>query len=775
VLGALDLQRGDLYRPAVVDAELSRYRGQLQARGYYEARVNDLPRLSDDGQLVDLTILVETGPTVLIRFEGDALPEREREALVPVARERSVDEDLLEDSKRRIESRLREQGYRDARVDYRRDDADETLTVAFTVTRGPLHRLAGIEIEGSAIEPDLRALLRLRAGEPFVDAILSADVAGMAELYRRQGFTGVAIDTTVTSTAGLDEGTRLVTARLTVGEGPRAVIGAVTFEGNRALDAETLHAIAGLTPDQPYYDPQTTTAADAIAIEYANRGYQSVLVLRALTFSDDRQTVDVAFQIMEGTQILIDQVLISGNLRTSAALIERELVVESGEPLGQSALIESQRRLNALGLFRRIQITQVRHPGDEGRQDVLVMVEEAPATTLGWGGGPEGGKRLRRSADGVAEERIEFGARGFFEVGRRNLWGKNRSVNLFARLGFRPRGESVVTPAGPAEGPTTSYGLNEYRVLLTYREPRILGTAADGQLTGVLEQGIRSSFNFSRRVTSFEVVRRLTSGTSVSSRYSLEQTRLFDEQPNPEEQPIIDRLFPQVRLSSFSSTLIRDTRGDPIEPIGGTLTTIDGVLAARAIGSEVGFARTLLKGFFYRQLPRAPRLVLAGGGTLGLAHGFARDVETDAGLERVQDLPASERFFAGGDTTVRGFALDRLGAAETIDENGFPTGGHALVVFNTELRARVWRDLGAVGFLDVGNVFARVSGMDLGALRGSVGLGLRYSSPIGPIRVDLGFKLSRFEYRTGRLLDDGRPETRLEPRTALHISLGQAF
>jgi outer membrane translocation and assembly module TamA len=130
----------------------------------------------------------------------------------------------------------------------------------------------------------------------------------------------------------------------------------------------------------------------------------------------------------------------------------------------------------------------------------------------------------------------------------------------------------------------------------------------------------------------------------------------------------------------------------------------------------------------------------------------------------VEDLPASERFYAGGDTTVRGFALDRLGRPDTFDNAGFPKGGHALIIFNSELRIPVWRAFETVGFLDVGNVFARLEDINLGQLRGGAGFGVRYRSPLGPIRVDLGFKLSRLNY----------PD-RKEPLTALHISLGQAF
>lgn len=774
VIGQLDLRPNQPFRRVALDEALARFRADLQARGYYNARVNYLPRFAPDETTVDVTVIVDTGSLVRLRVEGDRLPEAELDTLVPIARERSADEDLLEDSKRRIEGRLRAQGFRDALAEYRREGDDEVLTVVFTITRGSLYRLDRVELTGSEIAAELEGLLRLVEGEPFVDDVLSADVAAMEELYRRRGYADARIAATVSS-EDVAPGSRAVTVVLDVVEGPQAVIGDIRFTGARALDDPALRAVVGLTPGQVFYAPDTIRAADALVTEYANRGYQNAQVLRLLTFSDDRGTVDVDFEVSEGIQIVVDEILISGNTRTRVDVIERELVFAPGEPLGRSALVESQRRLGALGLFRRIQIAPIGQPGDDGRQDVLVTIEEGPATTLSWGGGPEGGQRLRRSADGtgIARERFEFGARGFVEIGRRNLWGKNRSVNLFARVSARPRGESVV-PEGASVVSNRS-GFNEYRALLTYREPRILGTTADGQLAGVLEQGIRSSFNFSRRLLSFEVGRRLSPGTSLNGGYSLEQTRLFDEQPNDEDKPLIDRLFPQVRLSSLTSTFVRDTRGDPIEPVRGMFTTVDAELAVRAIGSEVGFAKALVKAFLYRRLSSSGRVVLAGGSTIGLANGFPREARIAGRIETIEELPASERFYAGGDTTVRGFALDSLGTRKTIDENGFPTGGHALVIFNTELRTRVWGDLGAVGFLDVGNVFASVSEVDPALLRGSVGVGLRYSSPIGPIRVDLGFKLSRFEFRTGRLLADGSPETRLEPLTALHISLGQAF
>ena len=217
-----------------------------------------------------------------------------------------------------------------------------------------------------------------------------------------------------------------------------------------------------------------------------------------------------------------------------------------------------------------------------------------------------------------------------------------------------------------------------------------------------------------------------------------------------------------------SGAVSRDTRDDPLEPQRGTFVAADATIAARGIGSEVGFTKTFLQGFLYRNLGR-PNFVFAGGARIGLARAFLRlantvDENGNPQVVPVRDLPASERFFTGGESTIRGYSLDSVGAPDTLTPKGFPKGGDAEVVLNAELRVPIRGPVGGVVFVDGGNVFARASDLDLSRLRGSVGFGARYRSPIGPIRIDLGFKLDR------RVIG-----TSLEPRFALHFSIGQAF
>ena len=754
----------------------------LKRTGHYEARLSVTPQFDDAGNQVSLSVVVEPGPKVRVQFRGDPLPGDRRDELVPIAREGSADEDLLEDSTQRIVAFWRGQGYRDATAPFTREAEGDDVVITFTVTRGPQYRVAHAEITGNESIPaaELAPAARVKEGEPFNAAALDAEVSAIQDLYARRGFAQARAQASVQPAAEAANGEQVpMTVAIGIAENVRTVVGSVSIAGNRSIDSAELTAALGLQPGQPFFPTQLAIDRDAVQLRYANSGFRNATVASSPGLSPDGTRADIVFTVQEGPQVFVDHVLIIGNDRTRAETISRELQFKAGDPLGLAAVAESQRRLATLGLFRRTRITELGH-GVETTRDVVVTVEEAPATTIGYGGGLEAGSRIRaETAGGVATEQLEVAPRAFFEIGRRNLFGKNRSVNLFTRISLRPKDSPFFAdqrPAGQTDG--SGYGFSEYRVLGTFREPRVIGTAADAFLTATTEQQIRSSFNFARRAFSAELLRRLTREVSINGNYQIQRTELFDEKIAPSDKLLVDRLFPQVRLSSFSLSAVRDGRNDLLEPSAGGYLSANGQIAARDIGSEVGFLKSYLTAQFFRSVPRARRMVLATSARVGLASGFPREIPRldaqgrpvldDNGqplIDTIRDLPASERFFAGGDTTVRGFALDQLGTPATIDKDGFPIGGNALVILNAELRIPVRGGLGAVGFVDAGNVFAKTTAIDLGAFRSAVGFGIRYRSPVGPIRVDMGFKMNRRDIVPGRL----------EDRTALHISLGQAF
>jgi outer membrane protein assembly complex protein YaeT len=778
--GRLDVAAGAPFEREVLNGRIARYLDERRRAGFYEARLALAVQLADEDRVANLTFTASQGPHVRIVFRGDPLPEDRREDLVPIAREGAVDEDLLEDSRNRIEEYLQALGYKDAQAPYSREESEGELLLIFTIDRGPQYRVARVELSGATSLPAsmLQPRLRVRAGQPFSQAAIDGDIALLEDSYHREGFASATATAVTTNEPGAPGASEVaVSIQINVVEGVQTIVNAIEFDGNAAVPSTVLAANVGLTIGRPFFVTQLAVDRDAIETVYANRGYLSASVTSNPGLNASGTQANVRFTIREGTQVFVDHILIVGNDRTQTSTIERELQLKPGDPLSREALNESQRRLTALGLFRRARITEVAH-GDESRRDLLVTIDEAPVVTLGYGGGIEAGQVSTRTDEGgPRSERIEFAPRAFFEIGRRNLFGKNRSINLFTRVSLRARNGASPDESIPASSSQSGYGFTEYRVIGTFREPRVAGTAADAFLTGTIEQQKRSSFNFARRAFSAEVGRRVTSHVSLSGNYQIQRTELFDEQIDQEFALLIDRAFPQVRLSSFSLSGVRDTRDDLTDPLTGAFLSANAQVAGRFIESEIGFAKTYLTGQFFRPVLARSRTIFAASARLGLAVGFPRQVpELDADNNPIldpngvpltrtsRDLPASERFFAGGDTTVRGFSLDQLGTDETLDKDGFPIGGKGLMIFNAELRIPIHGGFGVVGFVDAGNVFREASDMSLGDLRSSAGFGVRYKSPIGPIRVDVGFKTTRREIGGTR-----------ETPAALHISLGQAF
>ncbi|HEV3139006.1 MAG TPA: BamA/TamA family outer membrane protein, partial [Vicinamibacterales bacterium] len=355
--------------------------------------------------------------------------------------------------------------------------------------------------------------------------------------------------------------------------------------------------------------------------------------------------------------------------------------------------------------------------------------------------------------------------RGSFEVGRRNLFGKNRSASLFS---------SVSQPIGSSP---ENQNRHEYRVIGTFREPRLFNTTADAFVNMTFEQQIRSSFTYARQSLSADIARKFTRTVSVTVSYQVQRNELVSKQVAASDEPLINRLFTDqpLRLGSFASSIVRDTRDDAVNPRSGRYFSGSGQITAQAIGSQIGFARTIVTAQTFHRLPGSGGVVLAANARVGLAAEFDSE----------KPIPEPERFFAGGDTN-RGFALDTLGVrhdtydvnTDTIDAKGFAIGGNATVIVNGELRVPVLSSkfpdkFSLVGFVDAGNVFLRASQVDLADLRSAVGFGVRYQSPFGPFRFDLGFKtrLATFLCPTS---DDAAHQC-VETRPAVHISFGQAF
>jgi outer membrane protein assembly factor BamA len=198
-------------------------------------------------------------------------------------------------------------------------------------------------------------------------------------------------------------------------------------------------------------------------------------------------------------------------------------------------------------------------------------------------------------------------------------------------------------------------------------------------------------------------------------------------------------------IGSVTPVLTLDRRVEPLDPRGGSFHQVSLETAARMFGGDVEFVKGRLETRWFVDWP--PPTVVAIAGRLGLAAPYGSTAA----------LPIQDRFFAGGATTVRGYRQDRLGP---LDDRGNPTGGNATAVMNLEWRFPLWRFLGGAVFVDTGTVTPEIGDLHWNAFRTGTGGGIRIKTPVGPIRVDVGYALN---------------PTPGESRTQVYVTVGNPF
>lgn len=764
IIARTHAQPGQSFRRRVIEAELAAIGDDMRRKGHFTAvsllERGPAPEAVPTDPVV-LTLHVEAGPQVTLRWDGPK-PPGDEEDYVPMRRQRSADEDLLEDSDQRVATYWRQQGYRDVKVTHTSDRQADQLVITMHTERGLRYRIAELRLSGVAhvSEDRVRRTLQIAAGDPYDRFRLANGLLQLKLLYFRSGYYNV-------NTQELDPdevpGSRTATdvrlvVRVDVAEGPSASIGQVAFTGARpALEARFRERMRS-RPGTPYVVEYLLRDKVEIDQYYHDHGFENEVSQFDPAPGAAPGTMDVKISVTEGVQITVADIRVVGNQAVADKHVREVMTLREGVPFGEAERLESQTALYNMGVFRRVNIDEEPRLPGETTTHVIVTVEELPATILSVGAGLEADRLPRKREDGTIDDRLTLAPRGFFEIGRRNLGGKNRSIDFFSRIALRS-----------GDLPGQHFGFSEYRVAGTYFEPRAFESETNLTAGVSSEQAHRTDFNFVRKSVNTSVVRRLSPRVNLSGQYALEFTRLFDSKIPQGEQPIIDRLFPQVRLSILSTALLWDRRNDPVTPIRGTFTTVNWEAAARGLGSEVGYTKLFLQSSGFRSLSSRRRIVLGVRAELGAARGFERTVTAPDGTpQSVADLPASQRFFAGGSTTVRGFQLDRLGVPAIVNEQGLSLGGNAVVVLNAEIRTTIGKlkgkDFGIVGFTDAGNVFARARDLDFTRLRGAYGFGLRYDSPLGPVRLDFGIKMDR------RVVGSKR-----ERGWEYHLNIGEAF
>ncbi|HTZ47743.1 MAG TPA: POTRA domain-containing protein [Verrucomicrobiae bacterium] len=792
-------------------------------RGEYNSATNTLP----------LTLDVTAGPLIRLAIEGAKFSTRDLRKLIPIYQEASVDPDLLEEGKRNLRERLERDGFFDAKVDYGVSESTKTSTnsdlkleeqiITYKVDRGERFKTLRIEIEGDHYFNKQLLLSRLSimpsslfVKPRFSQRLLDSDVQSMKNLYAANGFLSATVK------AGTIEQNKAgeLTVRFAITEGKQTVVSSLKLEGMKAVSEKEIREVVGSLPGQPYSEVSIGSDRDNILALYYSKGYPNATFSWSASPDSAKETesgeakkredegkgqplseensssqiaraepIGLTYKIVEGSQVTVRRVLISGYKHTRRYVIERKVKVVPGEPLREGDVVESQQRLYNLGIFNRVTIDTQNPDGTDPDKDVVVLVEEARRYTIAYGGGFEV-QRLASTTNPTGGE-IEASPRGIFEIAKQNLTGRADT------LSFKGRASTI-----------------QGRALLAYDTPETFNKDnLSLQATAYVEKSTDiNTFTQTRYEGNLQITDRLTPRSSLLFRYAFRKVTLSNLNVPEEEVPLF---YQPTLVSEFSSTWFRDTRDNPADASKGSFNTADFSVAGTAIGSSASFFRFFMQNSTYHKITR--NWSFARSVRLGILQPFASTVSlqfpAQSGTPSPQLIPLPERLYAGGGTSLRGFALNQAGPRDAL--TGFPVGGQAMLIFNQELRFPlrlpiIGTSLGGAFFYDGGNVYSQLDRItfrwtsptpifkpaypnvapgrfnptlceynctnELNYFSNTVGFGLRYATPVGPIRIDMGYALHQpyFVIPCKENVPLCQQGTRL-PKFQIFFNLGSSF
>jgi outer membrane protein assembly complex protein YaeT len=685
---------------------------------------------------------ITAGPKVKVEAVESKISNRVLKRYVPVFSERAVDTDLLVEGRRNLHDYLQSQGYYDADVDFRVEaPVNDVETIQYVIAKGQRYRMVHLEIRGNKYfdTETIRERMfitpkafNLRRGR-YSDAFRRRDEQSISDLYKANGFRDVQVVTQVDRNYQGHQGDVAVTINIT--EGPQWLVDGLTVEGPLEPNRSQVLPLMSSVPGQPFSDVSMAADRSAVLTWYYSHGFPSATFRAHWNESATPHHVEITYTILEGAPQFVRGILTHGLHTTHSSLVEKAISLHPGEPLSLVSQTEIQKRLYDLGIFARVD-TAVENPeGESQHKFVLYDFEEANRYTVSAGIGAQVARFGKPSTQSLGSP---AGSTGFspeasVSVNRLNLWGIGHSAS--AHLVY-----SSIDKSGS----------------VSYQQPRFYGLEGRNVTYSLSYEDQRDvrTFASKRAEASVQISQKFSKATTGLFRYSY---RRVSASQIVIPVLLIPQLLQPVRLGILSANLIRDRRDNPTNPHHGSLNSADIRLAARWFGSQRSFGAALLRNATYYSLTKS--IVLARQTEFGVIEPFS----PPKGLSELQSVPLPERFFAGGADSLRAFAFNEAGPRDTgaplfpggpsSQATGFPLGGNAIFANNIELRfPLIGENIQGVLFHDMGNVFSSLSDMSLRFRQHNlqdfdytvhaVGVGLRYRTPVGPVRVDLAYSLN---------------------------------
>jgi outer membrane protein assembly factor BamA len=703
----------------------------------------------------------------------------------------------------------------------------------FTVNKGEKHKVSSVTITGNHyFDTDLlrermqvaKSDLYLRNGR-YSPELMKSDVNAILALYRANGFSDAAIATTTRDVAATKAGKKLkvpeIEVVVTVKEGAQKKFGAVTLDGVAESRAKDVKALLNSQEGQPYSLITLSGDRDAILAYYLSHGFEQARVeVKQQAESGDAAKTDVALNVTEGEQVFVDRVLLSGIGHTRPAVVERQVKVHAGDPLDQSALLDTQRKLYGLALFNEVN-TAVQNPdGDDPRKNVLLQLTEARRWDVTYGFGFEA--ETGTPQEGV----INCASAILLNIPCNQAYSQNGKTGVSPRVSLDV---SRINLRGTDNSLTlhSSYGLLEEVANLTFQNPHFFGKqdlamSVSGGYSNV--QNI-STFQASTLQGDFRITEKVKRSDTLIYNFEFRRVAV-----NPATLQVSANLIPQlsqpVRVGGPGITWFHDTRDpSPLDAERGSYTSVQEFFASSKFGSEANFNRADVTNSTYYAFGKH-KYVIARSTRMGFETTFGGNpnagstscvtnyqpsvppgsasvnlLETNPSCNAV---PLPERLYAGGATSHRGFGINDAGPRDL--QTGYPVGGNAVFVNSTELRLPaptlpfVGDSVAFVLFHDMGNTFTHISDMfpsfthyhqpdqstcanvsntfgtcNFNYFSHAVGVGARYKTPVGPIRVDFSWNLNPPVYPVIYDFNGAAPYEGQAGHFNFFFSIGQAF
>ncbi len=702
LLDKFGFKKGERFDRTRLTDRMDDLRKHFIDEGYFAV----IPDVYEDINLEDnsiaLIVTIHNPSTVRVLVDGYDIDRNQLQRILSVLTEKGSREEIMDRGAEKLKEYLKTRGYPGADVAVNLEAHDGTYILRYRINRGKKSVVDYVQFQECTAFPEKEILdtvaVRPSAflqGSIFSTELLDQGKDALQSLYESRGYLGADIDYTYRELGNTER--YLVTYQCL--EGPLSSVHSVAFEGNAAFETGELASRIGLKQGEAYSAALAERDRQILLAIYSDAGYLKARVNVNALAVDASDAYAVEFHIEEGTQFLVDRILVLGNEHTRRSVIENRVKLSSGDPLSLGKLLETQQALYRIGVFDQVRVTQQNPESKNPHHNIVVRLRESKRFTIRYGLGYQEREKLR----------------GILEFSDLNLLG------LARRADIRLRGSS-----------------KEQEAVFNLRQTQFHHLPVDSYL----------SFSASYRQEEFGDIRRLGASYQFSqpinnhswamARYNFKNVHvIFDrsvlEVSEGENEEELEREDRPVNLSTFSVAYINDSRDNYLDPTVGFFSSSEFGITTKLLG-EKNYISFFTQNSYFRRLPKS--FMTAVSLRVGVIHPYGGS-----------DVPISERFFAGGGSSLRGFDTDFAGPLDmkqiSETEREFtPKGGNALFIGSVELRRPVLSIVHLAGFYDTGNVFERINDFRFAGFSHIVGAGLRIKTPLGPLRIDYGYNLN---------------------------------